>query len=234
MERAERTQVVVVGAGPAGLLLGHLLEQQGIDTVILEAQSRDYVEARIRAGVLEQGTRDVLRTAGVGERMEREGLVHGGIYLRFEGQSRHIPMSALTDGRGVTIYGQTEVVKDLIAARVASAAPLRFECEDVTVSNLETDAAVIHYVVDGHEHQLQCDVIAGCDGFHGVCRQAIPDDLIRVWRREYPFAWLGILAAVAPSTDELIYARHDRGFALPACARWRSAGCTSRLTRPTM
>jgi len=214
MERTERTQVVVVGAGPAGLLLGHLLEQHGVDTVILEAQSRDYVEARIRAGVLEQGTRDVLRTAGVGERMEREGLVHGGIYLRFEGQSRHIPMSALTDGRTVTIYGQTEVVKDLIAARIASDAPLLFGCENVAVADLETDAPVVRYALDGRDYQLRCDVVAGCDGFHGVCRQAIPDDLLHVWRREYPFAWLGILAAVAPSTDELIYAHHDRGFAL--------------------
>src|SRR3984885_6130520 len=134
MERAERTQVVVVGAGPAGLLLGHLLQQQGVDTVILEAQSRGYVEARIRAGVLEQGTCDVFRPGGGGERMERQGLFHGGIYLRFEGQSRHIPMSALTDGRTVTIYGQTEVVKDLIAARIASDAPLLFGCEHVTVA----------------------------------------------------------------------------------------------------
>ncbi|HUB05324.1 MAG TPA: 4-hydroxybenzoate 3-monooxygenase [Solirubrobacteraceae bacterium] len=214
MSAGERTQVAIVGAGPAGLLLGHLLERHGIDTVILEARSRDYVEARIRAGVLEQGTRDVLLDAGLGDRLEREGLVHGGIYLRFDGHSHHVPMSELTGGRTVTIYGQTEVVKDLIAARIDSGAPLLFECDGVVVDGLENDAPVVRYARDGHEMELACEVVAGCDGFHGVCRGAIPDRLLRVWQRDYPFAWLGILAAVAPSTDELIYARHDRGFAL--------------------
>ena len=214
MRRAERTQVAVVGAGPAGLLLGHLLERHGVDTVVLEARSQGYCEARIRAGVLEQGTRDVLSDAELGDRMVREGLVHGGIYVRFGGQSHHIPMSELTGGRTVTIYGQTEVVKDLIAARIASAAPLLFECEDVSVSGLESDAPVVRYTRDGDERELCCDVVAGCDGFHGICRRAIPGDLLNVWQRDYPFAWLGILAAVAPSTDELIYAQSDRGFAL--------------------
>ena len=164
--------------------------------------------------MLEQGTRDVLLDVGLGDRMEREGLVHGGIYLRFDGESHHIPMSELTDGRTVTIYGQTEVVKNLVAARIASGAPLLFECEDVSVSGLDSDAPVVRYARDGVERELRCDVVAGCDGFHGICRRAIPGDLLHVWQRDYPFAWLGILAAVAPSTDELIYARHDRGFAL--------------------
>jgi len=203
-----------VGAGPAGLLLGHLLHRHGIDAVILEARSREYVEARIRAGVLEQGSTEVLREAGVGERMDREGLVHGGIYLRFGGTSHHIPMSELTHGRAVTIYGQTEVVKDLVAARVASAAPLHFDCRDVSVHGLEQDEPVVRYVHSGSERELRCRFIAGCDGFHGVCRTSIPEGVLSEWQREYPFGWLGILADVPPSTDELIYAYHDRGFAL--------------------
>jgi len=211
---SERTQVAIVGAGPAGLLLGQLLDRQGVEAVVLEARSRDYVEARIRAGVLEQGTTEVLREAGVGERMDREGLVHGGIYLRFDGRSHHIPMSELTGGRAVTIYGQTEVVKDLVAARLQCGAPLRFECSDVEVDGLRQDEPVVRYTHERSEHELRCDVIAGCDGFHGVCRTALGADVLNVWEREYPFAWLGILADVAPSTDELIYAQHERGFAL--------------------
>jgi p-hydroxybenzoate 3-monooxygenase len=210
----ERTQVAIIGAGPAGLLLGHLLHREGIDTVIVEARSRAYCEARIRAGVLEQGTRDVLSETGVGERMEREGLIHGGIYLRFDGESHHIPMDELTGGRVVTIYGQTEVVKDLISARLSTGAPLRFECSDVRVEGLQSDEPVVHYEHDGVRRELRADVVAGCDGFHGVCRPTMPADVLSVWERTYPFAWLGILADVAPSTDELIYARHERGFAL--------------------
>jgi p-hydroxybenzoate 3-monooxygenase len=208
----DRTQVAIVGAGPAGLLLGRLLDRHGIDNVILEARSREYCEARIRAGVLEQGTRELLIEAGVGERMQLQGLVHGGIYLRFDGQSHHIPMDELTGGRCVTVYGQTEVVKDLIAARLAGGSPLRFECAGVEIVDLARP--LVRYVSDGSVRELHAEVIAGCDGFHGVSRQAIPAEVLRVWERAYPFAWLGILADVAPSTDELIYARHDRGFAL--------------------
>ncbi|HET8977991.1 MAG TPA: 4-hydroxybenzoate 3-monooxygenase [Solirubrobacteraceae bacterium] len=211
---SERTQVAIIGAGPAGLLLGQLLHRQGIETVILECRSRSYVEARIRAGVLEQGTIDVLREAGVGERMDREGLLHGGIYLCFDDTRHHIPMSELTNGRSVMIYGQTEVVKDLIAARLTAGAPLEFECDDVTVEGLEEDEPVIRYRHEGSERELRCDIVAGCDGFHGVCRQTIPAGHLRVWEREYPYAWLGILADVPPSTDELIYAYSNRGFAL--------------------
>ena len=210
----ERTQVAIVGAGPAGLLLGQLLHRQGIEAVIVELRSRSYVEARIRAGVLEQGTTEVLREAGVGERMDREGLPHGGIYINYEGTRHHIPMTDLTGGRGVMIYGQTEVVKDLIAARLKADAPLRFECEDVAVEGIDGDEPVVRYTHEGQAHELRCELIAGCDGFHGVCRTAIPDDVLQTWGREYPFAWLGILADVAPSTDELIYAQHERGFAL--------------------
>jgi p-hydroxybenzoate 3-monooxygenase len=211
---SERTQVAIIGAGPAGLLLGQLLHRQGIEAVILEARSRSYVEARIRAGVLEQGTIDVLREVGVGERMDREGLRHGGIYLCFDNTRHHIPMSDLTNGRAVMIYGQTEVVKDLIAARLEAGAPLRFECDEVTVDGLEQDEPVVRYTHEGTERELACDIVAGCDGFHGVCRTAIPDGVLSVWGRDYPYAWLGILADVPPSTDELIYAYSDRGFAL--------------------
>jgi p-hydroxybenzoate 3-monooxygenase len=214
MSNAERTQVAIVGAGPAGLLLGQLLQRHGVDSVILEARSREYCEARIRAGVIEQGSRETLIAAGVGERMEREGLVHGGIYLCTEGHSHHIPMSELTGGKSVTIYGQTEVTKDLIAARIGCQAPLRFECEEVSVEGLDEDEPVVRYRHEGARRALRADFIAGCDGFHGVCRSSIPADVLEVWERVYPFAWLGILADVAPSTDELIYASHDRGFAL--------------------
>ena len=211
---SERTQVAIIGAGPAGLLLGQLMHRHGIDAVILEARSREYVEARIRAGVLEQGTMEVLREAGVGERMDKEGLLHGGIYLCFDHTRHHIPMSELTDGRAVMIYGQTEVVKDLIAVRLEAGLPLLFECEDVAVDGLDEDEPVIRYRHDGSERELRCDIVAGCDGFHGVCRPTIPEARLTVWGREYPYAWLGILAEVAPSTDELIYAYSDRGFAL--------------------
>jgi p-hydroxybenzoate 3-monooxygenase len=211
---SDRTQVAIIGAGPAGLLLGQLMHRHGIEAVILEARSREYVEARIRAGVLEQGTMEVLREAGVGERMDREGLLHGGIYLCFDHTLHHIPMTELTHGRSVMIYGQTEVVKDLIEARQRAGAPLLFECEDVTVEGLDHDEPVVRYRHGGAEHELRCDIVAGCDGFHGVCRPTIPEDALTVWERGYPYAWLGILADVAPSTDELIYAYSDRGFAL--------------------
>ena len=214
MRNAERTQVAIVGAGPAGLLLGQLLQRQGVESVILEARSREYCEARIRAGVIEQGSRQTLIEAGVGERMEREGLIHGGIYLCTEGGSHHIPMSELTGGKSVTIYGQTELTKDLIQARVGSGMPLRFECDEVSVEGLESDQPAVHYRHDRVQRELHADFVAGCDGFHGVCRSTIPAGVLELSERVYPFAWLGILADVAPSTDELIYASHDRGFAL--------------------
>jgi p-hydroxybenzoate 3-monooxygenase len=210
----EHTQVAIVGAGPAGLLLGRLLERHGIDNVILEARARTYCEARVRAGVLEQGSHEVLVEAGVGERMEREGLIHGGIYLCFDGERHHIAISDLTGGRCLTIYGQTEVVKDLIAARLATGAPLLFESEAVRLEGLDADEPLVRYVHEGRPRELRCEIVAGCDGFHGVCRPTIPEGALTTWGREYPYAWLGILADVAPSTDELIYAYSDRGFAL--------------------
>jgi p-hydroxybenzoate 3-monooxygenase len=213
-EAGPRTQVAIIGAGPAGLVLGRLLELEGIDSVILEARSRDYVEHRIRAGVLEQGTADLLTAAGVGERMRTEGLVHEGIELRFGGRSHRIALTELSRGRSVTIYGQTEVVKDLIRARLDTGAPLLFDVGDVRLAGLESEAPVVGYTHGGAERELRCDVVAGCDGFHGVCRESIPNGALEVRTREYPFAWLGILADVAPSTDELIYAYHERGFAL--------------------
>ncbi|HZT16202.1 MAG TPA: 4-hydroxybenzoate 3-monooxygenase [Gaiellaceae bacterium] len=208
-----RTQVAIVGAGPAGLTLARLLELEGIATVVLEDRSRDYCEHRIRAGVLEQRTVDLLRDAGVGARMEREGIVHGGIHLQFERERHHVPMYELT-GRSIVIYGQTEVVKDLIAARVESGLPLHFEVEGVSVDGVDTDRPSVRFRQDGRRQELECDVVAGCDGFHGVCRPSIPDGVLRTYEREYPFGWLGILAEVAPSMDELVYTHHERGFAL--------------------
>jgi p-hydroxybenzoate 3-monooxygenase len=205
-----RTQVGIVGAGPAGLTLGRLLEREGIESVILEDRSREYVEARVRAGVLEQGVADLLAEAGVGGRMQREGIVHHGIELQFEGERHRIDFEALT-GKGIVIYGQTEVVKDLIAARLESGPPLLFEVSGVSV---DPDAATIAFTHEGRAQTLECDVIAGCDGFHGVCRPSIPAGVLTEFSREYPFGWLGILAQVPPSIDELVYSAHERGFAL--------------------
>ncbi|WP_027008069.1 4-hydroxybenzoate 3-monooxygenase [Conexibacter woesei] len=210
-----RTQVGIVGAGPAGLVLAHLLHLQGIESVVLEARDREYVQQRVRAGVLEQNTVDLLREAGVAERLDREGIVHHGIELRFDGEGHRIAMSDLTGGRAIWIYGQQEVVKDLIAAREAAGDPPVFEVSDVQVHDVDGDAPFITYrTVDGEDARLDCDVIAGCDGFHGICRPAVGADRLQIAEREYPFGWLGILADVAPSTDELIYAYHDRGFAM--------------------
>jgi p-hydroxybenzoate 3-monooxygenase len=209
-----RTQVGIVGAGPAGLMLGRLLENAGIESVILEARSREHCEARIRAGVLEQGSVDLLRDAGVGARLEREGLVHHGIALQFDGERHRIPLSDLTDGRTIVVYGQTEVVKDLIAARLESGPPLLFEAEDVSVHDVGSARPRLRYRHGGAEHELECDVVAGCDGFHGICRRSIPPDVLREFGREYPYGWLGILADVEPSIDELVYAHTGHGFAL--------------------
>jgi p-hydroxybenzoate 3-monooxygenase len=208
------TQVGIVGAGPAGLLLAHLLSRQGIESVVLEARSRDHVEARVRAGVLEQTTVDLLDAAGVAERLHREGLVHEGLELRFDGRGHRIDLSELTGGRAITVYGQQEVVKDLIAARLHAGGELLFEVDGVTLHGIDGDRPSLRFRHEGAERDLNCDVVAGCDGFHGVCRDAIPEEALSIFEREYPFAWLGILAEVAPSSEELIYCHHDRGFAL--------------------
>jgi p-hydroxybenzoate 3-monooxygenase len=209
-----RTQVGIVGAGPAGLTLARLLELAGIESVVLESRSRDYVEHRIRAGVLEQGTVDLLTEAGVADRLQGEGLVHHGIEIQFDGERHRIPLSELTGGSTIVIYGQTEVVKDLVQARLASGAPLYFEAEDVSVHELDSERPRIRFRHEGAEHELECDVIAGCDGFHGVCRESIPPGVLREFSREYRYGWLGILAAVPPSNEELVYAHNQRGFAL--------------------
>jgi p-hydroxybenzoate 3-monooxygenase len=208
-----RTQVGIVGAGPAGLMLSHLLHLAGIESVVLEARSREYVEHRVRAGVLEQGSVDLLRSSGVGERLDREGLEHGGINLQFAGERHRVPMKDLT-GRSITVYGQQEVVKDLIARRLADGGDIRFEVDDVRVAGLDTGRPVIRFGHDGRADEIECDFVAGCDGFHGVCRSAVPDGVLTAYERTYPFAWLGILAEAAPSTEELIYCHSPRGFAL--------------------
>jgi p-hydroxybenzoate 3-monooxygenase len=209
-----RTQVAIIGAGPAGLMLAQLLHRHGVESIVLERHDRAYVEQRLRAGVLEQGTVDALHAAGVGERMEREGLVHHGLHLQFEGQRHRIAMSELTGGRAITVYGQQEVVKDLIRARLEAGGQILFEADDVSIHAIDTAQPRVRFRWGGDTHELQCDVIAGCDGFHGVCRPSIPDGGLRVYQKVYPFAWLGILAAVPPSMHELIYAYHERGFAL--------------------
>jgi p-hydroxybenzoate 3-monooxygenase len=208
-----RTQVGIVGAGPAGLLLGHLLHGIGIDAVVLEARSRSYVEKRVRAGVLEQPTVELLRDAGVAGRLDREGMEHHGISLRFDGADHRIAFEDLV-GRSITVYGQQEVVKDLIAARVEADAPLDFEVSNVELHDLTDRPRITYTTVDGAAQELECEVIAGCDGFHGISRDSVPADALAVFERTYPFAWLGILAQAPPSHEELIYAYHERGFAL--------------------
>jgi p-hydroxybenzoate 3-monooxygenase len=209
-----RTQAGIVGAGPAGLVLAHLLHLAGIESVIVEQRSRQYCEDRIRAGVLEQTTVDLLRQVGMAERMDREGLVHHGIELGFRDQRHRIDMADLTGGKGVTVYGQHEVVKDFIARRVADGLPLLFESSGVSVFGAETGSPSIRFLNGGEEHELACDYIAGCDGFHGICRPSIPASALTLYDREYPFGWLGILAEAPPSRDELIYQNSPRGFAL--------------------
>ena len=208
-----RTQVAIVGAGPAGLLLAQLLHQRGIESVVLEARTREYIEGRVRAGVLEHQSVDILRDAGAGERMLREGLSHDGLYLHFNGRNHHIDLADLT-GKRVMVYGQQEVVRDLIALRLGARQPLHFEVDSVSVSDFQSDHPSVRYRMSGTEHRLDCDFIAGCDGFHGVCRMSIPPGLLTIYERVYPFAWLGILAEAPPASDEIIYANHAHGFAL--------------------
>ena len=209
-----KTQVGIVGAGPSGLLLSRLLSLQGIESVIIERQSRDYVEGRIRAGVLEQGTMDLLDEADVGARMHAEGLIHSGVELCFNRRRHHINFVELTGGKTVMVYGQTEVTKDLNNALSNAGAQIVYEAEAVTVDDFDSDAPFIRFRKDGEAHEVQCDYIAGCDGFHGVTRRSIPSERIDLFERVYPFAWLGILAETPPVSDELIYANSERGFAL--------------------
>ncbi|WP_017901499.1 4-hydroxybenzoate 3-monooxygenase [Pseudomonas asplenii] len=209
-----KTQVAIIGAGPSGLLLGQLLHNAGIDTVIIERQTPEYVLGRIRAGVLEQGMVDLLRQAGVHRRMDAEGLVHGGFELAFDGRRVHIDLKTLTGGKSVMIYGQTEVTRDLMAARDAAGARTIYSADNVRPHGMKTDAPWLTYEKDGQVHRLDCDYIAGCDGFHGVARQSIPAESLKVFERVYPFGWLGILADTPPVSEELVYANHERGFAL--------------------
>jgi p-hydroxybenzoate 3-monooxygenase len=209
-----RTQIGIVGAGPAGLLLAHLLHLQRIESVIVETRSRKYIEERIRAGVLEQGTVDLLVEIGVGDRLKREGLIHHGIELRFNRRGHRINLYELTGGKAITIYAQHEVVKDLVSARLAGGGQIFFEATDVSVDGFNGTAPSIRFATEGKTHELSCDFIAGCDGFHGVCRPSIPSGVLTEFDRTYPFAWLGILAQAPPSSHELIYVYHERGFAL--------------------
>jgi len=209
-----RTQVGIVGAGPAGLVLSHLLHLSGIESVVLEMRSRSYVEERVRAGVLEQETADLLRDTGVGERMLRQGLMHHGIHLQFERGRHRIDFAGLTGGKGVMVYAQHEVLKDLIKARLEAAGKILFDVDRVSVHELQGPRPKIRFQTNGVDDELECDFIGGCDGFHGICRPAIPDGVLTVFDKTYPFAWLGILAEAPPSSKELIYAHHQRGFAL--------------------
>ena len=207
------TQVGIVGAGPAGLLLSHLLHRAGIDSIVIEDRSRAYVEQRVRAGVLEQSTVDLLVATGIGDRLLREGLVHEGIQIVFDRQLHRIPLTELT-GRSITIYGQQEVVKDLIAARLAAGGEILFEAADVRLAGIDSERPSIQFTHAGRDEVVRCDIVAGCDGFHGVTRGSVPAGALRFYERDYGFAWLGILAEVAPSSPELIYASSTHGFAL--------------------
>jgi p-hydroxybenzoate 3-monooxygenase len=208
-----RTQVAIIGAGPSGLLLSQLLYLNGVDNVVLERQSREHVAGRIRAGVLEQGTVELLLKANLGERMQRERLVHDGVCLAFAGRTERVDLKGLT-GSSVSVYGQTEVTKDLIDARTAAGAKLIFNAAEVAVADFDGTHPQVRYLLDGQTHELDCDFIAGCDGYHGVCRQSVPRAALKTFERVYPFGWLGIMADVPPASHELIYSNHARGFAL--------------------
>ncbi len=214
MTKATRTQVAIIGAGPSGLLLGQLLHKAGIDAIIVERQTGDYVLSRIRAGVLEQVTMDLLDEAGVGERMHAEGLVHGGFDLLFKGARHRMDMNQLTGGKNVMVYGQTEVTRDLMDARQAAGLPTVYEAANVQVHEFDSAKPRVSYEKDGQTHTIECDFIAGCDGFHGVCRASAPKDKIREYEKVYPFGWLGVLSDTPPVHHELIYANSIRGFAL--------------------
>ena len=209
-----RTQVAIIGAGPSGLLLGALLNKAGIDTIIVERQSGDYVLGRIRAGVLEQVTGDLPDEVGVNQRLHKEGLVHGGFDLLFAGKRHRIDMNQLTGGKNVVVYGQTEVTRDLMDDRAAKGLTTIYEAENVQVHDFDSANPSVTYTKDGQSHTLHCDFIAGCDGFHGVCRASVPEGSIQEYEKVYPFGWLGVLADVPPVSHELIYANTDRGFAL--------------------
>ena len=210
----KRVQVVIIGSGPSGLMLGHILHRAGIEAVILENRSQDYVLARVRAGLLEQGTVDLLRENGLAGRLEREGLVHRGMALAFDGERHRIDLAGLSGGKLVTIYGQTEVTKDLMDARAALGAPTVYEAQEVTPYDFDGPNPRVTYVKDGVTHEIACDFVAGCDGYHGVSRASVPAGAIATYERVYPFGWLGILAEVPPVDHELIYANSPRGFAL--------------------
>jgi len=209
-----RVQVAIIGSGPAGLLLGQLLARSGIDTIILEQRSKDYVLGRIRAGVLEQGTVDLLTEAGVAGRLQREGLVHDGIELSWDGKRQRIDLRTLTRGKAVTVYGQTEVTRDLMDAREQAGLKTVYEALDVSIHDFDSSSPRVRYRKDGIEHQVDCDFIAGCDGYHGVSRASVPVSAIQTFERVYPFGWLGVLSDTPPVSSELIYASHERGFAL--------------------
>ncbi len=209
-----RTQVAIIGAGPSGLLLGQLLHKAGIDAIIVERQSGDYVLGRIRAGVLEQVSIDLLDEAGVGERMHREGLVHSGFDMLFKGARHRIDLNKLTGGKNVMVYGQTEVTRDLMDARKAAGLTTIYEAQQVQVHDFDTKAPRVTYEKDGQSFEIQCDFIAGCDGFHGVCRASVPRGAIQEFEKVYPFGWLGMLSDTPPVHHELIYANSERGFAL--------------------
>ncbi|MHB1208675.1 MAG: 4-hydroxybenzoate 3-monooxygenase [Acidimicrobiales bacterium] len=209
-----RTQVAIIGAGPAGLLLGQLLQREGIDAIVFERRSREYVEKRVRAGVIEHGIAQLIRDAGAGERMQREGLVHHGVELRFDNVSHRIDLSELADGKGITVYGQAEVVKDLVALRHAGGAALYFEAEVTAIEGLTADEPTLQVTTPDGEMRVTCKYVAGCDGTFGVSSRSIPTTELRRHERTYPYSWLGILAEAAPATDELIYCRHENGFAL--------------------